>query len=367
MKYDFLIVGAGLYGASAARALTDRGARCLIIDRRAHIAGNAYTEDAGGVTVHRYGAHIFHTDDEEVWAFVSRFARMNGYTHRVQAEYGGRRYALPFNMHTFHAMWGVDTPEAAQAVIAAQRGEVGGEPQNLEEQAVALVGRDVYERLIRGYTEKQWGRPCRELPPEIIRRIPCRFTWDDRFFSDAHQGVPEDGYTQMIARMLEGIDVRLSCDYRQLTEREPGIARRVIYSGCIDEFFDYRLGALAYRSLRFETEILDRADYQGMAVVNHTAGGVPYTRVIEHRHFTPERPAAGHTIVTREYPQAWQPGLEPYYPVGDKENTKLYAAYKALAKARPDVHFGGRLGAYRYIDMDEAVRAALDDAAALWG
>lgn len=358
-EYDYLIVGAGLFGATAARQLLDRGKRCLVVDKRPHIAGNAYTEEIEGIQVHRYGAHIFHTSNREVWDFLHRFAVFLPFTHTPVADFHGKRYALPFNMHTFRQMWGVTTADEAKTVIERQRAAAGVTvPRNLEEQAISLVGRDIYETLVRGYTEKQWGRPCTALPPEIITRLPVRFTYDNNYFSDPYQGIPEGGYTAMVARMLEGADLRLSTDYLQHKEELDKLAPRVIWSGPIDAYFGYVLGPLAYRSLRFETEVLDMPDYQGTAVVNYTDRETPWTRVIEHKYFEPR--GQKKTVVTREYPAAWRPGDEPYYPVRDAENTALYERYRRLAEREPRVVFGGRLGAYRYDDMDKTVAAALE-------
>ena len=362
--YDYLIVGAGLYGAVMARQLTQAGKRCLVIDRRGHIAGNAHTEIVDGIPVHRYGAHIFHTSDREVWEYVNRFARFNHFINSPIAVYGDEVYNLPFTMNTFSRMWGIRTPAEARAIIDRQRADYAdGEPRNLEEQALRLVGTDIYRKLIQGYTEKQWGRDCRELPAFIIRRLPCRFTYDNNYFSDSFQGIPEEGYTTLAEKLLAGIEVRLNTDYAELIRQEPAIAKMTIYSGCIDEFFGYRLGPLQYRSLRFETETLPVENFQGNAVVNFTHRDVPYTRIIEHKHFTfgtqPD------TVITREYPTQWQPGMEPYYPINDEMNNARYRDYLTLAASRPDVRFGGRLGRYRYYDMDQVIRSALDDAADL--
>jgi len=362
MRYDYLIVGAGLYGAVFAHEMHRRGKRCLVIDRRGHVAGNCYTEEISGIRVHRYGAHIFHTSDREVWEYVSRFAEFNHYINSPIAVYKDELYNLPFNMNTFSKMWGVRTPKEAKAKIEAQVAALDiKEPKNLEEQALSLVGYDVYTKLVKGYTEKQWGRDCRELPAFIIRRLPCRFTYDNNYFNDRYQGIPIGGYTKMVEKILEGIDVRLNTDYAQLISEAPDIAEKIIYTGCIDEFFDYRLGALKYRSVRFETEELNEENHQGNAVVNYTDREVPYTRVIEHKHF--EFGKQKTTIISREYSTEWKPGIEPYYPINDEENGKLYAQYKALGDTLDNVIFGGRLGQYRYYDMDKVVRAALDDAA----
>ena len=358
-EYDYLIVGAGLFGAVFAREMTDAGKRCLVIDRRDHVAGNACTETVEGIAVHRYGAHIFHTNDDAVWDYVNRFARFNRFTNSPIANYKGELYNLPFNMNTFHQMWGVTTPAQARAEIRRQQEASGdGEPQNLEEQAIRLVGRDIYEKLIKGYTQKQWGRPCTELPSFIIRRLPVRFTYDNNYFNAYHQGIPEDGYTALVERMLEGIPVHLHTDFLPRREELSALAERVLYTGPIDAYFDYRLGALEYRSLRFETELLDTDNYQGNAVVNYTDAETPYTRIIEHKHFV--YGTQPKTVITREYSAEWRPGDEPYYPVNDGKNAALYQAYRELAQQEQRVIFGGRLGEYRYYDMDQVVRAALD-------
>lgn len=357
-RYDYLIVGAGLFGAVFAREATDAGKMCLVIDRRPHIAGNIYTERVEGIEVHRYGAHIFHTSDRAVWDYLSRFVTFNRFTNSPLARYGDELYHLPFNMNTFHALWGVVTPAEAKEKIAAERAPYAGrEPRNLEEQALSLVGRDVYEKLIKGYTEKQWGRPCSELPAFIIRRLPLRFTYDDNYFSDPLQGIPEEGYTALVERLLDGADVELSRDYFADREALDEIADRVIFTGRIDEFYGAVYGRLAYRSLRFETETLDLPDFQGNAVVNYTSRDVPFTRIIEHKHFTFGKQPK--TVVTREYPAAWREGEEPYYPVNDETNNALYARYAALAEKERKVFFGGRLGLYRYLDMDKIVSEAL--------
>ena len=359
-RYDYLIVGAGLYGAVFARELTQRGKSCLVIDRRNHVAGNIYTEKMAGINVHKYGAHIFHTSDREVWEYVNQFAEFNNYVNSPLAVYRDELYNLPFNMNTFSKMWGIRTPKEARQMIERQVAELGiTEPQNLEEQALSLVGTDVYTKLIKGYTEKQWGRDCRELPAFIIRRLPCRFTYDNNYFNDRWQGIPIGGYTQMVEKMLEGADVLLQTDYFDLIREQPELAHTVVYTGCIDEFFGYRLGALKYRSVRFETEELPEENYQGNAVVNYTDREVPYTRVIEHKHF--EFGKQPTTVISREYSAEWKPGLEPYYPVNDAENNALYAQYQQLAAQQENVIFGGRLGQYRYYDMDKVIRAAMDE------
>ena len=358
--YDYLIVGAGLYGAVCACELTRAGKKCLVIERRAHIAGNIYTENISEINVHKYGAHIFHTSDKEVWEYVNRFAEFNNYINSPIAIYGDELYNLPFNMNTFSKMWGVRTPAEAKAKIAAQVAELNiTAPRNLEEQALSLVGTDVYTKLVKGYTEKQWGRDCRDLPAFIIRRLPCRFTYNNNYFNDRYQGIPMGGYTAMVEKMLEGVEVRLNTDYAALIAEMPNIADKIIYTGCIDEYFGYCYGPLHYRSVRFETEELPVEDYQGNAVVNYTAREIPYTRIIEHKHF--EFGTQPTTVISREYSAEWKPGMEPYYPVNDDENSALYGRYQELARQLKNVHFGGRLGQYRYYDMDKVIRAALDD------
>ena len=359
--YDWLIVGAGLYGAVFAQEMKERGKRVLVVEKRDRVGGNIFTENVGGIQVHRYGAHIFHTSDREVWDYVNRFAEFNRFTNEPLARYGEELYHLPFNMNTFHEMWGVKTPAEAREVIARQRAEITGEPRNLEEQAISLVGRDIYEKLVKGYTEKQWGRDCADLPAFIIRRLPVRFVYNNNYFNDTWQGIPLGGYTAMVERMLEGIEVRTGVDYLSEKEALRPLAENVLYTGPLDAYFDYRFGPLAWRSLRFETEDLPVEDMQGNAVINYTAREVPYTRVIEHRHFEPENTAgAGHTVVTREYPADWRVGDEPYYPVNDEKNSALLEKYRALAAQERGVLFGGRLGQYQYLDMDDTVRAALD-------
>ena len=356
---DYLIVGAGLFGAVCARELRLAGRSVRVIDRRDHIAGNVYTETRAGIDVHRYGAHIFHTSDEEVWRYVRQFAHFNHFVNSPVAVYQGRVYNLPFNMNTFSRLWGVVTPDQARAVIREQvEREKIAQPRNLEEQALSLVGRDVYETLIKGYTEKQWGRDCRDLPAFIIRRLPCRFTYDNNYFSDPYQGIPEGGYTRMVENMLRDVPVTLSCSYEDWRRAQPEKDGCVIYTGCIDEFFGYALGPLQYRTVRFETEELETDNYQGCAVVNYTEREIPWTRIIEHKHFAfGTQPT---TVISREYPEEWKPGMEPYYPVNDERNAALYARYLALAEKEKGVVFGGRLGRYRYYDMDKVVREALD-------
>ena len=357
-QYDYLIVGAGLFGAVFAHEARKAGRRCLVIDRRSHIAGNVYTEPVEGINVHRYGAHIFHTNSREVWAYVGQFAEFNRYTNSPIANYHGEIYNLPFNMNTFNRMWGVVTPAQAQAKIEEQRAAAGiTEPKNLEEQAISLVGTDIYEKLVKGYTAKQWGRPCYQLPAFIIRRLPVRFTYDNNYFNALYQGIPNGGYTAMVERMLEGTEVRLGVDYLKEKPALDGLAGRVVYTGPIDAYFGYRLGALEYRSVRFETEVLDTGNYQGNAVVNYTDAEAPYTRIIEHKHF--EFGTQPKTVISREYSAEWKVGDEPYYPVNDEKNGALYARYKALAGEEKDVRFGGRLGEYRYYDMDKVIESAL--------
>lgn len=371
MKYDYLLVGAGLFNAVFAREATRRGKKCLVVDRRPALGGNVRCESVGGINVHCYGAHIFHTSDERVWRYVTALVPFNRFTNSPLASYGGRLYSLPFNMHTFYEMWQTATPAEALAKLEEQRREAReamsregiAEPRNLEEQALALVGRDIYERLIRGYTEKQWGRACRDLPAFIIRRLPVRLTYDCNYFNDTYQGIPIGGYNPLIERLFEGCDCRLSCDYLRHRAELDAMAEHVVFTGAIDEYFDYSLGRLAYRSLRFETETLDVANYQGNAVVNYTDSRVPYTRVIEHKHFEMFGDAVAQcpqTVVSREYSLEWQAGAEPYYPVNDEANSRLYAEYRRMAEAlAPRVVFGGRLGEYKYYDMDDTVAEAL--------
>lgn len=358
-KYDYLIVGAGLFGSVFAYEATKKGKTCLVLEKRDHVAGNSYTEQMEGITVHRYGAHIFHTSNKEVWDYIGRFATFNHYVHTPVADYHGERFSLPFNMNTFSEMWGIRTPEEAKAIIAAQTADLGiTEPKNLEEQALSLVGTDVYEKLIKGYTEKQWGRDCKELPAFIIKRIPLRFTYDNNYFNDCYQGIPEGGYTQIVEKMLKGADVLTGTDYFEFIKGHADIAEKTVFTGAIDEFFGYCYGPLQYRSVRFETEVLDEENYQGNAVVNYTAREVPYTRIIEHKHF--EYGKQPKTVISREYSSEWKVGVEPYYPVNDAKNTALYEKYRALAATRPEVIFGGRLGEYKYYDMDKVIAAALD-------
>lgn len=357
-QYDFLVVGAGLYGAVFSQIAHEKGRRCLVIDVRPHIAGNIYTEEVNGITVHRYGAHIFHTNDEMVWQYITRFAEFNNFVNSPIANFKGRLFNLPFNMNTFYAMWGVTTPAEAMAKIEEQRKTAGiTEPRNLEEQAISLVGLDIYERLIKGYTEKQWGRACKELPASIIKRLPVRLRFDNNYFNAKHQGIPTEGYTKLVERLLEGTDVRLNINYFDNKAELDALAEHVIFTGAIDQYFNYCFGALEYRCVRFETEVLDSDNYQGVAVVNYTEREVPYTRIIEHKHFVfGEQPQ---TVISREYPIEWKRGDEPYYPINDEKNQLLYCRYKEMAAGLKSVTFGGRLGAYKYYDMDKVVAEAL--------
>ncbi len=365
--YDYLIVGAGLYGAVFARQAKERGKSVLVIDKRPHIAGNVYTERVAGIHVHRYGAHIFHTNDQAVWNYVNRFADFNRFTNSPVANYKGELYSLPFNMYTFNRMWGVTTPAQAAAEIDRQRRESGiTQPRNLEEQAISLVGRDIYEKLVKGYTEKQWGRPCTELPAFIIRRLPVRLTFDNNYFNALYQGIPQGGYTRLVERMLEGVEVRLGVDYLQDRPALDALAKTTVYTGPIDAFYGYRFGPLEYRSVRFETELLDMPNFQGNAAVNYTDRDTPWTRIIEHKWFQFGKDDDGNdlpqTVISREYSSEWKVGDEPYYPVNDEKNAALYAQYKALADGENRVIFGGRLGEYKYYDMDQVIAAALKKA-----
>ena len=367
--YNYIIVGSGLYGATVARQLTDAGKTVLVIDKRPQIAGNVYTEEIEGVHVHKYGAHIFHTNNKDVWDYVQQFATFNRFTNSPVANYKGELFSLPFNMYTFNKMWGVVTPEEAAAKISGQRNEITGEPRNLEEQAISLVGRDIYEKLIKGYTEKQWGRPCNQLPAFIIKRLPVRLTFDNNYFNALYQGIPIGGYTKMVERMLEGIEVKLGVDYLAEKEYWDGQAEKIIYTGPIDAYFNYSLGNLEYRSVRFETEVLDVPNFQGNAAVNYTDAETPWTRIIEHKWFEFGKDENGNelpkTVISREYSSEWKPGDEPYYPVNDEKNGQLYAQYKALSDKEPKVIFGGRLGEYKYYDMDQVIVAALEKAKAI--
>ncbi len=357
--YDYLIVGAGLFGAVFAHEAKKAGKKCLVIDKRGHIGGNIYTREVEGIQVHEYGAHIFHTSNKEVWQYVNQFAEFNRYTNSPVANYKGEIYNMPFNMNTFHKLWGVVTPREARERIEQQKREYSvEEPKNLEEQAISLVGPDVYHRLVKGYTEKQWGKRATDLPAFIIKRLPVRFTYDNNYFNDDYQGIPIGGYTRMIEHMLAGTEIRLNEDFLSKREEYKDLADTVVYTGMIDEYFDYCYGELEYRSLRFETEVLDEENYQGNAVVNYTEYEVPYTRIIEHKHF--EYGTQPKTVITREYPKSWSKGDEPYYPMNDEKNASLYEKYHALAMQEGDVIFGGRLGQYKYYDMDDTIEAALE-------
>lgn len=362
--YDYLIVGAGLFGAVFARQATDAGKKVLVIDKRPNIAGNVYTEDIEKIHVHKYGAHIFHTNNKEVWEYVTKFAEFNRFTNSPVANYKGELYSLPFNMYTFNKMWNVITPQEAAAKIEEQRKEAGiTEPQNLEEQAISLVGKDIYEKLIKGYTEKQWGRDCKDLPSFIIKRLPVRLTFDNNYFNALYQGIPVGGYTKMVANMLDGIEVRLNTDYLENKDELDKLAEKVVYTGAIDAYFDYKLGALEYRSVRFDTEVLDTPNFQGNAAVNYTDRETPWTRIIEHKWFEFGKDDGGNdipkTVISREYSSEWKVGDEPYYPVNDEKNGKLYQEYKKLAEDEKNVIFGGRLGEYKYYDMDAVIASAL--------
>ena len=364
MKYDYLVVGAGLFGAVFAHEAVKAGKTILVVDKRPHIAGNVYTEDVEGIHVHKYGAHIFHTNNRTVWNYVNQFAEFNRFTNSPVANYHGELYSLPFNMYTFNKMWGVVTPEEAAAKIEEQRKAAGiTNPQNLEEQASSLVGTDIYEKLIKGYTEKQWGRPCTELPAFIIKRLPVRLTFDNNYFNALYQGIPVGGYTQVVANMLKGIEVKLNCDYLESKEELDKLADKVVYTGPIDAYFNYNLGPLEYRSVRFETEVLDKPNFQGNAAVNYTDRETPWTRIIEHKWFEFGKDANGNdlpkTVISREYSSEWKVGDEPYYPVNDEKNSELYKKYKALAEKESKVIFGGRLGEYKYYDMDAVIDSAL--------
>ena len=366
MKYDYLIVGSGLFGSVFAHEMTKKGKNCLIIERRDHIGGNVYTEEKEGINVHKYGAHIFHTSNKEVWNYINQFAEFNRYTNSPVANYKGELYNLPFNMNTFYQMWGVRTPQEAKAKIEEQKQESGiKEPKNLEEQAISLIGNDIYEKLVKGYTQKQWGKECTELPSFIIKRLPVRFTYDNNYFNDSYQGIPIGGYTKIIEKMLEGIEVRLNTDFFDKKEEYMEMADKILFTGMIDQYFDYCFGELEYRGLNFESETLDTNNYQGNAVINYTDADTPYTRIIEHKHF--EIPAnelgtekdSDKTIITREHPMQWKKGEEAYYPVNDEKNSALYLKYKELAEKEKNVIFGGRLGMYQYFDMWKVIEEAL--------
>ena len=363
MKYTYLIVGSGLYGATIAQQAKKAGKSVLVIDKRPNIGGNIYTEKVEGINVHKYGAHIFHTNNKEVWDYVTSFVDFNRFTNSPVANYKGELYSMLFNMYTFNKMWGVVTPEEAAAKIEEQKKEITGEPKNLEEQAISLVGRDIYEKLVKGYTEKQWGRDCKDLPAFIIKRLPVRLTFDNNYFNALYQGIPIGGYTKLIEKMLEGIEVRLNVDYLENKEELDKLAEKVIYTGPIDAYFDYKLGTLEYRSVRFENEILDKPNFQGNAAVNYTDRETPWTRIIEHKWFEFGKDENGNdlpkTVISREYSSEWKLGDEPYYPVNDAKNSTLYEQYKALAEAEDNVIFGGRLGEYKYYDMDKTIEVAL--------
>lgn len=361
--YDYLIVGAGLFGATFAYEAKKAGKKCLVIDRRSHIAGNIYTENVEGINVHKYGAHIFHTDSKKIWEYVNQFVDFNRYTNEPVAFYKNETYNMPFNMNTFSKMWGIKTPDEARQIIEEQIREANiKEPSNLEEQAISMVGRDIYEKLVKGYTEKQWGKPCSELPPSIIKRLPVRFVYDNNYFNDRYQGIPIGGYTQIIERMLDGIDVLLDTDFNKTKDDFSKKCKKILYTGMIDEYFDYCYGELEYRSLRFDTKIYDVDNYQGNSVINYTEREIPYTRVIEHKHFEflcRDGLAKDKTVVTYEYPSDWSKGMESYYPLNNEKNAELYLKYQELAKSEKNVIFGGRLGMYKYFDMDDTIEAAL--------
>ncbi|HFD1768685.1 TPA: UDP-galactopyranose mutase [Enterococcus faecium] len=363
--YDYLVVGAGLYGSIFAREATNNGYKVLVIDKRNNVAGNIYTEKVEGINVHKYGAHIFHTNNVEVWNYLQQYAKFNRFTNSPVANYKGELYSMPFNMYTFNKMWGVVTPEDAATKIEEQRKEIKGEPKNLEEQAISLVGRDIYEKLVKGYTEKQWGRDCKDLPAFIIKRLPVRLTFDNNYFNALYQGIPIGGYTKMIENILDGIDLKLGEDYLKNKKYWDGITKKVVYTGPIDAYFSYRLGYLEYRSVKFENEILDKKNFQGNAVVNYTDCETPWTRIIEHKWFEFGKDENGNdlpkTIISKEYSSEWKPGDEPYYPVNDEKNGSLYAKYKDLADKEKNVIFGGRLGEYKYYDMDTTVEAVLEE------
>ena len=358
MKYDYLIAGSGLFGSVFAHEAKKAGKKCLVVERRSHIGGNIYCEQKDGINIHKYGAHIFHTSNKKVWDYVNQFAEFNNYINSPVANYKGEIYNLPFNMNTFSKMWGIRTPKQAEAIINEQKQAISHEPHNLEEQAISLVGTDIYTKLIKGYTEKQWGRKCTELPAFIIKRLPVRYTYDNNYFNDRYQGIPVGGYNKIIEKMLEDIDVELNCDYNICFDKDQKIAEKVIYTGAIDEYFNYQLGHLEYRGLKFETERLEQENYQGVAVMNYTDSKTPYTRIIEHKHFEFGKQPV--TYITKEYPQDWKLGEEAYYPVNDDKNQELYAKYKELANKEKNVIFGGRLGEYKYYDMDKVIESALN-------
>lgn len=357
-EYDYLVVGAGLFGSIFAYEANKRGKKVLVIDKREHIAGNIYTKEVAGINVHEYGAHIFHTSNKEIWQYIQQFAEFNRYTNSPIAIYKDEVYNMPFNMNTFSRLWNIKTPKEAQEIIEKQRQEAGiSKPENLEEQAISLVGKDIYEKLVKGYTQKQWGRKCTDLPSFIIKRLPVRFTYDNNYFNDLYQGIPIGGYTKIVEKMLEGIEIRLNCDFFENRNELENLAKKIVFTGMIDQYYDYKYGTLEYRSLKFETELLDEENYQGNAVVNYTEYEVPYTRIIEHKHF--EYGTQEKTVITREYPATWKKGDEPYYPMNDEKNNDLYSKYKALADQEKNVIFGGRLGLYKYYDMHNVIDEAL--------
>ena len=357
-KYDYILVGSGLYSGVFAWFAKQKGKKCLVLEKRDHIGGNVYCENTEGIHVHKYGAHIFHTSNKEVWQFVNSLAEFNRYTNSPVANYKGEMYNMPFNMNTFSKMWNISTPAEAKKIIEEQKKEITGEPKNLEEQAISLVGREIYEKLVKGYTEKQWGRDCTALPAFIIKRLPVRYTYDNNYFNDLYQGIPIGGYNVIIDRLFEGCDIETGVDYLEKKEYYDGLGEKIVYTGTIDAYYKYQFGKLEYRSLRFESEVLDEENHQGVAVVNYTDRETPYTRIIEHKHF--EFGTQPKTVITREYPVTWQEGMEPYYPVNDEKNQALYQKYAKLAEKEEHVIFGGRLGEYKYYDMDDVIRRALD-------
>lgn len=363
-KFDYLVVGSGLYGSVFAHEAKAHGRSVSVIDKRSNIGGNIYTENIDGINVHKYGAHIFHTNSKKIWNYITQFAEFNRFTNSPVANYKGELYSMPFNMYTFNKMWGVATPQEAEAKINEQRAEITGEPKNLEEQAISLVGRDIFEKLVKGYTEKQWGRDCKDLPAFIIKRLPVRLTFDNNYFDALYQGIPIGGYTKLIENLLDGIEVRLDTDYLENKNELDSLAEKIVYTGSIDAYFGYKLGYLEYRSVRFETELLDIPNFQGNAAINYTDRETPWTRIIEHKWFEFGKDADGNdlpkTVISREYSSEWKPGAEPYYPVNDDKNSRLYTEYKALADSEENVIFGGRLGEYKYYDMDQVIAAALD-------
>ena len=358
MKYDYLIVGSGLFGSVFTYEAKKAGKKCLVVERRSHIGGNIYCEQKDGIIIHKYGAHIFHTSNKKVWDYINKFAEFNNYINSPIANYKGEIYNLPFNMNTFSEMWGIRTPQEAEEIINKQRQAITDEPQNLEEQAISLVGTDIYTKLIKGYTEKQWGRKCTELPTFIIKRLPVRYTYDNNYFNDRYQGIPIGGYNQIIEKLLDGIDVELNCDFNNCFDKDQKIAEKVIYTGAIDEYFNYELGHLEYRGLKFETEKLECENYRGVAIMNYTDSETPYTRVIEHKHFEFGKQPV--TYITKEYSKEWKPGEEAYYLINDDKNQKLYEQYKKLAAKETNIIFGGRLGEYKYYDMDKVIESALN-------